>query len=77
MSAHAFFGMGMAASLGRRLKEKNIRLLGAPVSGGDIGAQNASLIIMVGRDCQDFPEALPVLKALGENIFHCDSIRCG
>ena len=45
-----------------------LRLLDAPVSGGDIGAKNASLTIMVGGDKADFEEAKPLLNLLGKSV---------
>ncbi|HLQ82290.1 MAG TPA: NAD(P)-dependent oxidoreductase [Pseudogracilibacillus sp.] len=47
---------------------KGIQSLDAPVSGGDVGAQNGKLTIMVGGDEAAFNEALPVFEAMGENI---------
>ncbi len=47
---------------------KGIKALDAPVSGGDIGAQNGTLAIMVGGDEADFNEVLPIFEAMGENI---------
>ena len=47
------------------LKEKNINYLDAPVSGGTIGAEEASLAIMVGGDEKTFKECYDVLKILG------------
>lgn len=49
-------------------KLKDIKTLDAPVSGGDVGANNGKLTIMVGGDENDFNEALPILQAMGENI---------
>src|SRR5690625_1376427 len=49
-------------------KEKNIFSLDAPVSGGDIGAKNATLAIMVGGDEQAYQKALPIFEVLGNNI---------
>ena len=40
----------------------------APVSGGDSGARNATLSIMVGGDEKDFEEALPLFQCMGKNI---------
>jgi 3-hydroxyisobutyrate dehydrogenase len=40
----------------------------APVSGGDIGAKNASLSIMAGGDKETFEKVLPIFKLLGKNI---------
>lgn len=50
-------------------KRRNLNYLGAPVSGGVIGAIEATLTIMVGGDKQDFEKALPILNTLGKNIF--------
>jgi len=47
------------------LKEKNINYLDAPVSGGTIGAEEASLAIMVGGEKKIFNECLDLLKKLG------------
>ena len=47
------------------LKEKNINYLDAPVSGGTIGAEEASLAIMVGGDEKTFNECYDLLKILG------------
>ena len=50
------------------LKEKGANMLDAPVSGGDVGAQNATLSIMVGGEQQVFDDCLPVFEAMGKNI---------
>ncbi len=47
-----------------------IHALDAPVSGGDIGARNAALSIMVGGDRETFERALPVLSAMGKTVVH-------
>jgi len=47
------------------LKEKNINYLDAPVSGGTIGAEEASLAIMVGGDEKTFKECYDLLRILG------------
>jgi 3-hydroxyisobutyrate dehydrogenase len=44
--------------------------LDAPVSGGDVGARNATLSIMVGGSKADFDRALPLLRRLGKSIVH-------
>ena len=49
----------------------------APVSGGDIGAKNGSLTIMVGGADQDFSDSLTILKVLGKNIYHCGPVGSG
>jgi 3-hydroxyisobutyrate dehydrogenase-like beta-hydroxyacid dehydrogenase len=45
-------------TLASRLAAKGIRLLDAPVTGGDVGAQNGTLSIMVGGDAKDFADVL-------------------
>jgi 3-hydroxyisobutyrate dehydrogenase len=53
-----------------KFKEKGIKMLDAPVSGGDIGARNGTLSIMVGGDKEAFDEAVPVFQAMGKTITH-------
>jgi len=53
------------------------RSLDAPVSGGVIGAENATLALMVGGAEADFAEALPVLEAVGRRIVHCGGAGLG
>jgi 2-hydroxy-3-oxopropionate reductase len=66
----------IAPAVARRLAARAVELgavmLDAPVSGGEIGAINASLSIMVGGEADVFERALPVLEAMGnpERIIH-------
>ncbi|GAA4380872.1 3-hydroxyisobutyrate dehydrogenase [Agromyces bauzanensis] len=53
------------------------RSLDAPVSGGVVGAENATLAFMVGGRDEDFAEALPVLEAMGRRIVHCGGAGLG
>ncbi len=53
------------------------RALDAPVSGGVVGAENATLAFMVGGEDADFAEALPVLEAMGRRIVHCGGAGLG
>jgi len=59
-------------SLARRIAEaasaKGLQALDAPVSGGDIGAREARLTIMVGGDRTAFDRALPILQVMGKTI---------
>ncbi|MEW2708522.1 2-hydroxy-3-oxopropionate reductase [Streptomyces koyangensis] len=55
----------------RAAKEKGVRVLDAPVSGGEAGAVEAVLSIMVGGEQADFDEARPVFEALGKTIVLC------
>ncbi|WP_328731251.1 2-hydroxy-3-oxopropionate reductase [Streptomyces caniferus] len=50
---------------------KSIRVLDAPVSGGEAGALEAVLSIMVGGDQADFDAARPLLETLGKTIVRC------
>jgi len=50
------------------LKERGVGMLDAPVSGGDVGAINATLSIMVGGDRDVFDACLPVFEAMGTSI---------
>lgn len=58
----------LAIDIYKRAKEKGIHALDAPVSGGDVGARNAKLAIMVGGDEQDFNTILPIFEVMGEKI---------
>ncbi len=49
-------------------KRRDLRALDAPVSGGDVGAREARLSIMVGGDEADFQAVLPILELMGRNI---------
>jgi len=53
-----------------RAEEKGFRTLDAPVSGGEIGAIEARLSIMVGGDAVDVERARPLFEALGKTIVH-------
>ncbi|MEM1502667.1 NAD(P)-dependent oxidoreductase [Domibacillus sp. 8LH] len=58
----------LAEKLYEEGKKKDIHVLDAPVSGGDVGAKNGTLTIMVGGDQADFDAVKPVLEAMGQNI---------
>jgi 3-hydroxyisobutyrate dehydrogenase len=53
-----------------RLREKNVHMLDAPVSGGEQGAIDGTLSIMVGGDFNVFKRCQPILEAMGKNILH-------
>jgi len=57
-----------ARRIAAALAEKGIRALDAPVSGGDIGARNGTLTIMVGGEAEALEKALPALQAMGKTI---------
>lgn len=59
------------------LAKKGVKMLDAPVSGGDIGAREATLSIMVGGPKEVFEECLPIFKALGKQITYMGEIGSG
>lgn len=60
-----------SVDLAKAAKDKGIRVLDAPVSGGEAGAIEAVLSIMVGGEQADFDAAKPILEALGKTIVLC------
>jgi 3-hydroxyisobutyrate dehydrogenase len=50
---------------------RGFRMLDAPVSGGSVGARDATLTIMVGGPSDLFERCRPVLEAMGRNVIHC------
>ena len=60
-----------------RLGEKGVHMLDAPVSGGEQGAINGTLSIMVGGDAEVFERCRPTLEAMGKNIIHVGSNSMG
>lgn len=63
--------------IGAKLAEKGIRMLDAPVSGGDTGAIAGTLSIMVGGEAADLEQARPALEAMGQRITHCGPLGAG
>ena len=59
-----------AANVAARCAELGLRFLDAPVTGGDVGARNATLTIMCGGSTESFAAAQPVLQLLGKKIVH-------
>ena len=68
---------GASQRVAARLKERQIRFLDAPVSGGVGGAAAGTLAIMVGGDARDLDEARPALAAMGANIIHVGAVGAG
>ncbi len=60
-----------------RLREKRVPMLDAPVSGGEQGAVNGTLSIMVGGDAKIFKRCQAILEAMGKNIIHVGSNGMG
>tara|TARA_B100000287_G_scaffold148048_1_gene139760 strand:+ start:40 stop:975 length:936 start_codon:yes stop_codon:yes gene_type:complete len=63
--------------IGKKAQEEKIKMIDAPVSGGVMGAKNATLNIMVGGSKEAFEIALPILNIMGKNIFHAGEMGCG
>src|SRR5260370_6472845 len=68
---------GTSQRVAARLKERGIRFLDAPVSGGVGGAVAGTFAIMVGGEAGDLEEARPVLAAMGSNIIHVGAVGAG
>jgi 2-hydroxy-3-oxopropionate reductase len=64
-------------AMASRLEEKDVYLLDAPVSGGEQGAVNGTLSIMVGGDEGAFRQVLPLLEVLGSNIVYMGASGAG
>ncbi len=60
----------LAQEIAQEFGKLNVDVLDAPVSGGDIGAQNASLSIMVGGEKTCFNQMLPVFEQIGKQIVY-------
>ena len=63
--------------LAERVKRQEITMMDAPVSGGDIGAKNGTLSIMVGGEKEDVERVMPVFQAMGTKITHCGPVGAG
>jgi 3-hydroxyisobutyrate dehydrogenase len=64
-------------SVSATLAEKRVRALDAPVSGGDVGARDGTLTIMVGGTSSVFEECLPILQALGKKVVYMGPAGAG
>ncbi len=61
----------VSKSIAKTLAGKSMKMLDAPVSGGQKGAEDGTLTIMVGGDKDVFEACSPIFKAMGQNIFYC------
>jgi 2-hydroxy-3-oxopropionate reductase len=66
-----------ARSIAKKLDEKGIVSLDAPVSGGEIGAQKATLTIMVGGPESALDIVMPIFQAMGKTITYIGESGCG
>src|SRR5262249_5772872 len=60
----------LAKEISEAAKAKGVYALDAPVSGGDVGAKNAALSIMIGGDKEVVAAVTPILEAMGKTIVH-------
>jgi 3-hydroxyisobutyrate dehydrogenase len=68
---HSTISPSATREMAKQLAERGATLLDAPISGGDVGARNATLSIMVGGDEKAFKAVQPLLAHMGKNITHC------
>ena len=66
-----------ARMIAEKLSAKNVFALDAPVSGGDIGARNGTLTIMVGGEASALEKVMPVFQAMGKTITHVGEAGAG
>ena len=63
--------------LAARLRERGADLVDAPVSGGDVGARNATLAIMAGGEAAAVERVRPLLMLMGKSVTHCGPVGAG
>jgi 3-hydroxyisobutyrate dehydrogenase len=74
---HSTISPSATREMAKRLADKGATLLDAPVSGGDVGARNATLSIMVGGPADAFAKVEPLLRHMGKTITHCGPVGSG
>lgn len=74
---HSTIKPATARMIAAEFEKKGIASLDAPVSGGDIGAREGTLTIMVGGNAQALEKSMPVLKAEGKSITHVGESGAG
>ncbi|MEV9616386.1 NAD(P)-dependent oxidoreductase [Aliarcobacter butzleri] len=67
----------LSVKIHQEAKKKNLKALDAPVSGGDIGAKNATLSIMVGGEKEDFEACKKLFEAMGKTIVYAGNAGSG
>jgi 3-hydroxyisobutyrate dehydrogenase len=67
----------LAVRINKEAKRMSIETLDAPVSGGDVGAREGKLAIMVGGEKSVYDKILPLFKILGENVVLMGGPGCG
>lgn len=74
---HSTIKPAASRELYNRLKEVSVSALDAPVSGGDIGARNGTLSIMVGGDADTLEKVRPMLEVVGKKITYVGEAGAG
>jgi 3-hydroxyisobutyrate dehydrogenase-like beta-hydroxyacid dehydrogenase len=74
---HSTISPGATRRFAADLASRGVTLLDAPVSGGDIGARNGTLSIMVGGDAGALDRVRPLLAHMGKTITHCGPSGAG
>jgi 2-hydroxy-3-oxopropionate reductase len=67
----------LARELARSARDKAVGMLDSPVSGGDVGARDGTLSIMVGGEEDDFERARPLFETMGETVVHVGGAGAG
>jgi 2-hydroxy-3-oxopropionate reductase len=67
----------VTVELARAAREQGVAMVDAPVSGGDVGAQQGTLSIMAGGSADDFARAEPLFAALGKTVVHVGDVGAG
>ncbi|MCZ2127789.1 MAG: NAD-binding protein [Anaerolineales bacterium] len=66
-----------ARTIAAALKAKGVFSLDAPVSGGDIGAKNGTLTVMVGGEAEALETVMPILRAMSKSVTHVGEAGAG
>jgi 3-hydroxyisobutyrate dehydrogenase len=68
---HSTISPSATREIAAELAKRGVKFLDAPISGGDVGARNATLAIMVGGDRAAFDRVEPLLRVMGKTITYC------
>ena len=69
--------ISVTRELAETVKQHGSKMIDAPVSGGTVGAEAATLTFMVGGDAEDLERARPLMQAMGRNIVHAGASGAG
>jgi 3-hydroxyisobutyrate dehydrogenase len=74
---HSTISPSATRVMSAELAKHRTEFLDAPISGGDVGARNATLAIMVGGERSAFERVEPILRVMGKTITHCGPSGAG